>query len=171
MQGSKSRATGEPDLITFLFNTHTLSTHYINEVTVAMIRCIMQTVAKSRKVHLAHKGPFSNQLVECVVRRIRLSHNTECLLESLLCVVLDVSESYPGIAQRDNKQEKGENLTESPFAFFVTLIGCVALQGQFGVHDEEEVDQEKDNQTDEKEGSFEECGGEEGGRRLVFDPA
>lgn len=67
---------------------------------------------------------------------------------------MNVSERYPGIPQRDYKQEQGEYLTESPFALFTALISLVALQRQFRVHYEEDVDQEEGDETDKEEGSL-----------------
>jgi hypothetical protein len=69
-----------------------------------------------------------------------LSYGTEGLLESLLYVVLDISERNPCIPKRHNEKKEGKDLTESPFTFLVTLIVHVASKGKLGVNNEEEVD-------------------------------
>ena len=72
----------------------------------------------------------------------------EGLLESLLYVVLDISERKPCIPKRNKEKKESEDLTESPITFLVTLIAHVASKCKLGVDNEEEVDGHEAGQAD-----------------------
>jgi hypothetical protein len=80
--------------------------------------------------------------------RFSLSYRAEGLLEPLLYVVLDISESNQCIPKGHNKKQDSEDLTESPITFLVTLIVHVASKGKLGVNNEEEVDGSEARQAD-----------------------
>jgi len=90
---------------------------------------------------------------EIVSSYFKLSYSAEGLLESLLYVVLDISERNPSISKRHKEKKESEDLTESPITFLVTLIIFVALKRQLSVDNEEDVDGYKGRKA-----NIEKCG-------------
>jgi len=74
-----------------------------------------------------------------MLRGFSLQYGVAGLFESLLYIVLDISERNPSISKRHKEKKESEDLTESPITFLIALIILVALKRQLGVDDEEEV--------------------------------
>jgi hypothetical protein len=57
----------------------------------------------------------------------------------------NILQCTPGIAERNNKEQEGENLSETPSAFIAILIALVTTKGEFNVDNEEDVDGDKED--------------------------